>query len=89
MLDTVGFCLTSNSSIINYCFSRAFWLFDAYHCGKDDLCEIYALQDIKLGSDLFLTKFHDTIFIEVDVDLIILVHTAIFWVFFLFDMVFL
>ena len=58
VLDTLGFCL--NSSIINYCFSRAFWLFEAYHCSEDDLCEIYALQDIKLGSDSFLAKFHDT-----------------------------
>ena len=38
--------------------------------------------------DLFLAKFHDTIFIEADVDLIILIHTAIFLGFFLFDMVF-
>ena len=37
--------------------------------------------------DLFLTKFDDTIFIEADVDLIILVHTTIFLGFFLFDMV--
>ena len=56
----------------------------------DDLCEIYALQDKKkLVTDSFLAKFHDTIFIEVDIDLIILVQTAIFLGFFLFDMVFL
>ena len=39
--------------------------------------------------DSLLAKFHDTVFIEADVDLIILVHTAIFVGFFLFDMVFL
>ena len=43
----------------------------------------------KLVTDSFLAKYHDTIFIEADVDLIILVHTAIFPGFFLFDMVFL
>ena len=36
-----------------------------------------------------LAKFPDTAFIKADVDLIILVHTAIFVGFFLFDMVFL
>ena len=66
-----------------------FWLFEEYYCSKDDLCEIYALQDKKLVIDSFLTKFHDTTFIEVYVDLIILVNTAIFLGFFLFDMVFL
>ena len=66
-----------------------FWLFEEYYCSKDDLCEIYALQDKKLVTDSFLTKFHDTIFIEVYVDLIILVNTDIFLGFFLFDMVFL
>ena len=49
-----------------------FWLFEEYYCSKDDLCEIYALQDKKLVTDSFLTKFHDTIFIKVYVDLIIL-----------------
>ena len=41
----------------------------------------------KLVTDLFLAKFDDTIFIEADIDLIILVHTAICLGFFLFDMV--
>ena len=78
MLSTFRFSL--NASIINHCFSCV--LFEEYYCTKDDLCEIYALQDKKLVMDLFLAKFHDTIFIEVDADLTILVHMAIFLGFF-------
>ena len=74
MLGTFGFCL--NASIINDSFSCVFILFEEYYYSKDDLCEIYALQDKKtcygyilsllsLKNHTFLAKFHDTIFIEV------------------------
>ena len=69
MLGTLRFCL--NASIINHCFSRVFWLFEEYY-----------YKTKKLATDSFLAKFHDTIFIEAEVDLIILVHTAIFLGFF-------
>ena len=51
VLARFGFSL--NASIINYCFSSEFMLFEEYYCSEDDLFEIYALQNEKLVTDIF------------------------------------
>ena len=66
-----------------------FWLFEECYCSKDISVKYKHYKIKKLVMDSLLAKFHDTVFIEADVDLIILVHTAIFVGLFLFDMVFL
>ena len=60
-----------------------FWLFEAIYVKY----KYYKIK--KLAMDSFLAKFDYTICIEADFDLLILIHTAIFLGFFLFDMVFL
>ena len=55
-----------------------FWLFEEYYRSEDIYVKHKHYEIKELVTDSFLTKFHDTIFIEADVDLIILVHTAIF-----------
>ena len=78
------------SRIINHCFSRVFWLFEEYYCSEDIYVKYkhYKIKK-KLVTDSLLAKFYDTIFIEADIDLIILVHMTISLGVFLFDMVFL